>query len=212
MPVDGVDSIRIKFILKHIPDNKLNILDLGCWDGSYAIRYKKRTNVVYGVESSKTAARKAKQRGILVSQGNFMEMNLKYKNFFDIVVAGEFIEHVFDTDLFLQKIRKLLKPNGKLILTTPNVASLPRRLLLLLGINPHLENRIIPGVSPGHIRYFTFTNIDDILRDNKFRVLNSESDVLNFNNRGTLYSSLIPKMYKKIGRQILVFAEKQEMI
>jgi 2-polyprenyl-3-methyl-5-hydroxy-6-metoxy-1,4-benzoquinol methylase len=209
MPVDGVDKPRINFILDNIEDKKLKILDIGCWDGSYAIRYKRNSNIIYGIESSFTAARGAKRKGIIVEQGDFMENDF-FKNIkFDVIVAGEIIEHVFDTDLFVQKIRKMLSKNGILILTTPNVASLPRRILLLLGINPILENRSLINISAGHIRYFTFSDMYKLLNENKFTVINSKSDVVNFNNSGTLFSTIIPKLYKKFGRAIMVVAKKQ---
>lgn len=208
MPVDGVDKPRVDFILKHIPDKKLKVLDLGCWDGSYAVRYKKKTNLIYGVESSLTAAKKASDKGVKVSRGDFMEIEPFPKEKFDVVVAGEIIEHVFDTDLFVKKINGLLKKNGLLIITTPNVASLPRRVMLLLGINPVLENRVLVDVTAGHIRYFTFSELHRLLEDHSFNVLKSCSDVLNFNNRGTLFSTLIPKLYKRFGRSIMIVAKK----
>lgn len=204
MPVDGIDKIRIDFILNNIEDNNLEILDIGCWDGSYAIRYKKKTNTIYGIESSISASKKASKKGIIVEYGNFMEKNFFKGRCFDIIVAGEIIEHVFDTDLFLKKIKKMLKKNGKLILTTPNVASLPRRILLFLGMNPILENRVIEKVSVGHIRYFTFKEINNILKDNGFTPEKYSSDVVNFNNSGTLYSKLIPKLHKEFGKTIMV--------
>ena len=123
------------------------------------------------------------------------------------MVAGEIIEHVFDTDLFLQKIYNMLKPHGRLVLTTPNVASLPRRLLLLFGKNPLLDNRITKNTA-GHIRYFTFEGIYEILKDNGFKIIESQSDILNFNNKGTMYSKLIPKLYKRFGKTIMITAEK----
>ena len=209
MPVDGPDKRRIDFILENIPDNNLKILDIGCWDGSYAARYMKKTNRIYGIESSIFASKVARKKGIVVKQGDFMEKTFFNDTKFDIVVAGEVIEHIFDTDLFLQKIRKLLRNRGILILTTPNVASLPRRILLFLGINPVLENRTLINESAGHIRYFTFSDMYRLLTDNKFHVLKSESDILNFNNQGTLYSTLIPKIYKKFGRTIMIVAEKR---
>lgn len=209
MPTDGVDKIRIDFILENIPDKNLHILDIGCWDGSYAIRYKKATNIVYGIESSKTAALKALTKSILVEQGNFMDKDFFGNRQFDVVVAGEIIEHVFDTDLFLQKIRKILVAGGTLIITTPNVASLPRRILLLLGINPLLENRVMVGESVGHIRYFTFADMHKILQYNKFEIIKSASDVLNLNNKGTLYSTIVPKLYKKFGKTIMICALKK---
>lgn len=209
MPTDGGDKFRIDFILKNIPDNNLKILDLGCWDGSYAIRYKKDTNMIYGVEASSTSAERAKKIGIIVEQGDFMVDNFFENIQFDIVVAGEIIEHVFDTDAFLQKISKKLKEGGKLIITTPNVASLPRRILLLLGISPILDFRAIGNVA-GHIRYFTFKTLKELLNDNNFGIIKAESDILNFNNHGTLYSSLIPKFYKEFGRTIMVCAKKMK--
>lgn len=207
MPTDSVDKSRIDFILKNIPDNNLKVLDLGCWDGSYAIRYRKKTNMVYGIEDSSTSANRAKKRGIIVERGDFMKNNFFSKIKFDIVVAGEIIEHVFDTDLFIQKIHKILKPKGSLILTTPNVASLPRRILLLFGKNPLLDNRIY-GNTAGHIRYFTFEGIDKILQDNGFHIIEFCSDVVNFNNQGTMYSKFLPKLYKRFGKTIIVTAEK----
>lgn len=207
MPTDGPDKTRIEFILKHIPDSNLKILDIGCWDGSYAIRYKKSTNTVYGVEASATAEKRAREKGVVTKYGNFMENKFFDGMQFDVVVAGEIIEHVFDTDLFLQKIHGLLKPHGQLILTTPNVASLPRRILLLLGKNPLLDNRIVKDTA-GHIRYFTFKGVYELLKDNGFEVVKAESDILNFNNHGTLYSTLIPKLYKNFGKTILIVARK----
>jgi SAM-dependent methyltransferase len=41
----------------------------------------------------------------------------------DIFFAGECIEHVENTDAFLDEIHRILKPNGLLILTTPNAAA-----------------------------------------------------------------------------------------
>ncbi|MDB5185588.1 MAG: Two-component response regulator [Candidatus Saccharibacteria bacterium] len=209
MPVDGVDKPRIDFILSNIPDSKLKVLDLGCWDGSYASRYKKKTNKVYGVESSVTAAKQAEKKGIEVSQGDFMEITPFPKEKFDIVIAGEIIEHVFDTDLFIQKIADQLKDGGTLVITTPNVASLPRRIMLMLGINPVLENRVIVDVTAGHIRYFTFAELHKLLEDHGFEILKSRSDVVNFNNRGTLFTTLIPKLYKRFGRAIMLVAKKK---
>jgi len=207
MPTDGVDKSRIDFILKNISDKNLKILDIGCWDGSYTTRYRKKTNIVYGIEASSSSARRAQEKGIITEPGDFMENDF-FKNIkFDIVVAGEIIEHVFDTDLFLQKIHSILKLHGKLILTTPNVASLPRRLLLLLGKNPLLDNRIT-GNTAGHIRYFTFQGIHEVLKDNGFKIIESQSDVLNFNNKGTVYSKVIPRLYKRFGKTIMVIAEK----
>jgi 2-polyprenyl-3-methyl-5-hydroxy-6-metoxy-1,4-benzoquinol methylase len=207
MPLKDNDKIRIDFILSNIKDDNCEILDLGCWDGSYAKLYFKKTNKVYGIESSATSAEKAKEKGIIVEQGFFPDDNLFINKKFDYIVAGEIIEHVFDTDAFLEAINKRLKEGGTLIITTPNVASLPRRFLLLLGINPMLDFRS-RGEVAGHIRYFTFKDLKNLLEKNNFKIISEKSDVLSFDNKGIFYSKLIPKLHKEFGRTIMMSAKK----
>jgi 2-polyprenyl-3-methyl-5-hydroxy-6-metoxy-1,4-benzoquinol methylase len=48
----------------------------------------------------------------------------EYDGRFDSIVAGELIEHLENPGLFLQGSRKLLKPGGRLVLSTPNVFSI----------------------------------------------------------------------------------------
>ena len=62
--------------------------------------YKKNGNIVYGLESSSTSAARAEQRGIKVAIGDVMGSRLFEGEYFDFVVAGEIVEHVFDTDEF----------------------------------------------------------------------------------------------------------------
>lgn len=44
----------------------------------------------------------------------------QFNNEFDIIVAGDIIEHTINQGIFLKNIRKHLADNGKLIITTPN--------------------------------------------------------------------------------------------
>jgi 2-polyprenyl-3-methyl-5-hydroxy-6-metoxy-1,4-benzoquinol methylase len=52
---------------------------------------------------------------------------------FEVVLAGEIIEHMLDTDLFLQRCFRALKPGGHLLLTTPNLASFANLRLAAAG-------------------------------------------------------------------------------
>ena len=56
----------------------------------------------------------------------------------DIVFAGEIIEHIYDIELMMENIRRVLKPNGVFLGTTPNLASWSSRITLLLGKCPHI--------------------------------------------------------------------------
>ena len=156
------DRKRINIFMDNIGSGQ-TVLDLGCWDGYIGDRIVKKGNIVDGVEISTTAtvmARKKLRRVYRVSLTSSWASQIKTK--YDIILAGEIIEHIYDTDKFLQNVRKVLKKNGTLILSTPNIASLGRRLMLLLGKSPNIETTTRSKDS-GHIRYFTVNSLNSYL-------------------------------------------------
>ena len=50
-----------------------------------------------------------------------------------MIIASEVIEHMFDTDFFIEEMKRILKSNGRIIITTPNMHSATNRLLFLMG-------------------------------------------------------------------------------
>ncbi len=96
--------------------------------------------------------------------------DLPFKSdYFDCIVAGEIIEHIFDTDAFIDKCKRVLKKNGVLIITTPNCASLRARLSLLLGRQPAwVEHRAKGGA--GHIRAYTLKGLLSQLKEHGFNI------------------------------------------
>jgi SAM-dependent methyltransferase len=83
--------------------------------------------------------------------------------YFDALFAGEIIEHVSDPVEILQEWKRVLKPNGILILTTPNRDRLLARV----------EGRERP-YSPDHLRELSFHELrDEVLPQAGFRILKS---------------------------------------
>jgi 2-polyprenyl-3-methyl-5-hydroxy-6-metoxy-1,4-benzoquinol methylase len=202
------DKTRVSTVINLIGQNK-KVLDLGCMHGHIGNLIKLKNNVVYGVETSRFAAKNAKSK--LNRVYNFsLENNWsrKISERFDIVFAGEIIEHIFDTDNFLKNIHNLLKKNGCLILTTPNVASLGRRLLLLLGLSPNLEITSRKYDS-GHIRYFTLATLTMLLEQNGFNVLIKTSNVIQFTNDGKISSRVLARLLPTFGTTLIVKAQKK---
>ena len=129
-------------------------------------------------------------------------------NSFDLIVAGEIIEHIYNTDFFVQEIHRLLKPKGRLLISTPNIASLGRRLYLLLGISPLLEDNLAREGTAGHVRYFTFNRLNKLITDNKFRLKSFTSDVVNLSKTGSFGSTLLAKILPQFGQSIICIYQK----
>lgn len=103
---------------------------------------------------------------------------------FELVVAGEVIEHVPHPDRMLAEIRRVLVPGGALVLSTPNIVGWANRVLVPLGIQPlftetssevHLGRRwSVLGQGnqvQGHLKVFSPRALSEILHRTGFRVI-----------------------------------------
>ena len=173
---------RILIVKDWIGTNK-KVLDVGCYDGKYAEIFKKQNNEVYGMDASTDAILEANKKGIIAVVAD-VESKFPYDdNTFDIVHAGEIIEHLYDTDTFIRECNRVLKVGGKLIITTPNTVSLPRRILYLLGQGRFFEASNTFSSEPhsvGHIRFFTKKLLKDFVEFNGFKMKEFTSDSVNF--------------------------------
>ncbi len=94
---------------------------------------------------------------------------------FDLVVAGEIIEHlIYDPMHLLLESRRVLRDGGHLLITTPNIASLASVYKALEGIHnpqiyPHYK---IPDAEPeiGHMREYTAHEIGEAVKAAGFEV------------------------------------------
>jgi len=209
----GKNHPRIKkmlSILSTIDIKNKKILDIGCHDGTFLTYLKKSSRQLYGIDANPSAINVCKKNNILAKKYFFDDKSpFPHPNsFFDLIVAGELIEHIYDTDFLLSEIHRLLKPSGKVLISTPNIASLGRRMLLLLGQSPLLEDSPNMSNSVGHIRYFTFKRLDQLLLQNKFKKIVMESDTINFNNRGSLRSKQLAELFPTFGQSIISLYQK----
>jgi len=83
---------------------------------------------------------------------------------FDAIIATEVIEHVPKPHRFMDEVCRVLKPNGILLLTTPNAAHLLSRLAMITGA--FIEDRTMHQDSVDHLHFF---DRDYLLRQLKQR-------------------------------------------
>lgn len=170
--IDYITERRLAFIPRKTFGK---VLDIGCEDGSLSRRIAKRHgSQVYGLDHNPEYIKGMKGiRAMLwdINQG------LPYPDeMVDLVFAGEIIEHTFDPDFFLEEIKRVLKPGGYVVITTPNLASWHNRIMLLLGIQPYgMESSTMDGkvgFGPlkrfktsevtGHVHLFTANALKDL--------------------------------------------------
>jgi 2-polyprenyl-3-methyl-5-hydroxy-6-metoxy-1,4-benzoquinol methylase len=121
---------RVDFARAHIATGD-RVLDLGCGDGWMCAELKVLGAEPLGVEIAAAAVDRARRHHPelefrLAEIGGELPLQ---DNLFDVVWASEVIEHVADTARWLSEVRRVLRPGGRLLLTTPNHS----RLRLLAG-------------------------------------------------------------------------------
>ena len=198
---------RVNKTVSLVGKNK-KVLDVGCGYGFLTEMILKSGNKVKAIETADNAIKHIRTLGVEVYD---LDVNSKWtekiNEKFDVVVCTELIEHVFDTDNLLTNINSVLKKNGFLVISTPNVASFGRRLMLLFGINPILEFTTRKE-DAGHIRYFTFADLEKLLSEHGFKTEERYSDYINFRGDGKISSIFLAKIFPKFGRSIILKAKK----
>ena len=87
---------------------------------------------------------------------------------FDVVLCGDLVEHLRRPGAALARLRPLLRPGGRLVLTTPNVANWALRLSLLAGRWRYSDRGILDRT---HVHLFTRTTLVETLEAAGYRVL-----------------------------------------
>jgi SAM-dependent methyltransferase len=162
------------------------VLDIGCGNGFFLQSLKNEgigKRRLAGIEVSADAVREGQAQGLECVVGSADEPLPFPNEAFDLVFAGEVIEHLVDPDVMLAEIRRVLAPSGRLLLTTPNLVAWFNRVLVPLGITPmfvehsyratygpaySLFRRV--GSPVGHLRIFTYRPLRSVLRHNGLEV------------------------------------------
>ena len=150
------------------------VLDVGCGSGVVLYNLRDRYAELCGIELSeqRVATARATLEGLpaRIESGN-IEQGIDFPDgHFDTIVVSDVIEHVVNVWSATAEMSRLLAPGGRIVLTTPNVAELRRRLTLLAGRFPSTSqadegfatrtpNELLDG---GHLHYFTYSMLEKL--------------------------------------------------
>ncbi len=153
-------TARLAFLRAHVALGD-RVLDLGCGDGHFAAGLLGLAGEVVAADVSKIALERAARRApqadmLLLSDGAPLPLEA---GAFDVVWAGETLEHAADVTGLLGEARRVLRPGGTLLVTTPNLSRLRVAGEALAG-RP-LEERLDPRAD--HLRFFTARTLRAVL-------------------------------------------------
>jgi ubiquinone/menaquinone biosynthesis C-methylase UbiE len=163
---EGLDpadfDARRRFLLEHVRPG-MRVLDVGCGEGRFAAELAGAGAAVVGLDVAEEPLRRGRLRHpeldlrLVEGEGSWPLPDAA----FDLVWAGEVIEHVADTAAWLSEVRRVLGSGGSLLLSTPAHERLTLLRLALSGraFEEHFEPR------GEHLRFYTRRTLARLLAD-----------------------------------------------
>jgi 2-polyprenyl-6-hydroxyphenyl methylase / 3-demethylubiquinone-9 3-methyltransferase len=153
---------RLAFLLEHVAPGAA-VLDVGCGEGHFTSALARAARTAVGIDVAAEPLRRARARDpaldvrLAPAEGPWPLPDVG----FDAVWAGEVIEHVADTAAWLSEIRRVLRSDGSLVLSTPAHGPLAR---LRLGLSARaFEAHFDPRSD--HLRFYTRRALRTLLAD-----------------------------------------------
>ena len=173
-------------------------LDIGAGDGTFLRKAKGAGFSVIGTELSELAASFIRQTAIDVRLGQFTEIKLPEEEY-DLITLWHILEHVPNPGSVMARIRKIIAPDGVLVVAVPNEDhSILRKRLM-----PWNHRATFGPLSFGtemHLTYFQPCTLKRLLRFNRFGVIYFGVDDC-YSNRSSLKRLKI-SFYETLARLI----------
>ena len=155
-------------------DRNRAILEIGCAQGStgaYA-KHEGKCGLYVGVELFPSAASVAASRIDRVYTANIESFDPpEPRESFDVLIAGEVLEHMVDPWAVLRRLRTYLRPGGLVMASSPNVSHYSVIGMLLKGDWTLAD---IGRMDRTHLRWFTPRSYADMFQTCGFEVLSTE--------------------------------------
>jgi SAM-dependent methyltransferase len=159
-------QLRLGFLLARARAGE-RVLDVGCGEGRFTAELVAAGVHGVGIDVAEEPLRRARAAhpGLDVQLIDAFGPWPLADASFDAVWAGEVIEHVADTAGWLSEIRRVLRPGGRLLVSTPNHS---RLAVLRLGLSARAFDAHFDPRSD-HLRFYTRRTLTSLLEDFGFQ-------------------------------------------
>jgi 2-polyprenyl-3-methyl-5-hydroxy-6-metoxy-1,4-benzoquinol methylase len=155
-----------------------DVLDVGCGEGFFAAEITKRGNRVVGIGA-------LPQPKCLVAFCRYFSTDLENglvevapelgQQSFDVVLLQDVLEHLRHPHRVLSDCRALLRRDGRILVSLPNVANITVRLALLLGRFQYRPRGILDET---HVRFYTRRSARQLLEQNGLEIIEEKATVM----------------------------------
>jgi len=147
------------------------VLEIGCGEGETGLELKRqgKAREVAGIELVPEAAKEAAKKLDKVISGDIEKIDIPFpEEYFDYIIAGDVLEHLYDPWECLKKLRKYLKPGGRVVASIPNIAHW--RVLKDLIFRDKWEYVQAGTLDRTHLRFFTKKGIKELFEKGGFEI------------------------------------------
>jgi glycosyltransferase involved in cell wall biosynthesis len=168
LKASGSHGVLLDWLSRHPP---AKVLDAGCFDGRFANMARQLGHHVTGLD-------RYKHEGVAERVDSFIEADLNQpleslvRAEYDVVVAGDILEHVIEPHQLLSDLVARLSPGGEILVSVPNFGHWYPRGRIAVGKFDYDQRG---PLDRGHIRFFTRTTIERLFHDCGLRVLERQT-------------------------------------
>ena len=191
-------------ILKHIDKDRenLSVLDVGCACGTNLmwLKYYNPKARLQGIELNEKSAAIARWFGDIEAMDVETLEREEWKESFDYIILADILEHLRDPWSFLEKVRGFLKPDGRVILSVPNVCHVSNLWDMLHGDWEYQEEGILDRT---HLRFFTRKSFMKYLEEAGLSIISTEPNPLIGEHHKRLMEGLLALEDTELSREEL---------
>jgi methionine biosynthesis protein MetW len=153
---------------RHVPAGARRVLDLGCASGALGAALKARGAYVVGVESDPEYAARAREQLDQVVEADLETLDPAPLGRFDVVVAGDVLEHLQDPWTVLRRFAEIVEPHGTVVVSLPNVRHW--ETVFAIAVQGRFPRRNEGVFDRTHLRWFTLHDAWSLVEQAGLRV------------------------------------------
>lgn len=201
-------SLR-KDIIKYIQGESNIVLDVGCAlgiNGKYLLDNNYASEVV-GIEYDQNMAQQASENNTKVFCGDlndsrFRESILNANYTYDYILFGDILEHLYDPLKVLAELKTMLKPQGQIIISLPNIGHIELFIQVFIrGTWPKNDRGIFDKT---HLRWFTRKDVFNLVKSANLEVVNYERKFRARDAKGSKFTWKT-KLLRRMNKDLVTF-------